>query len=242
VGPQRGESCDWRSTRLSLGSLSALLRDAIYRNDNEQSARECLFAVFSWGGIRNRSVGAGRFVETLTDARAYFAAAAEALTLETATIDSKTLYPVSESQPKLMNAMLTKAHALLAEDGLPIYDSRVAASIATLVARYVRDRGLLEPPRLLAFPLTDRAQRRGVPVEISTDAQRHLSRNDSSRGTREWTSAKLRLGWITRAVLEASPGLFGQGQLESRMRAFEAALFMTGYDTRAFVEGRSADR
>ena len=240
VDAQGGESCDWHSTRLSLEALSERLRDAVYRSDADNSARDCLCAVFEWGGIRNPLVGAGGFVRKLPDARSYFAKTAQALALEAAIIDPKTLHLVSESQPLLMNAMLTKAHALLAEDGLPIYDSRVAASIATLVALYAKERRLRETPRLLKFPLTDRAARRGVPAVIVVDRQWHLSVHGLFARTQAWTSAKLRLGWITRAALEANSKLFGKGPIESRMRAFEAALFMTGYDTQAFVPGRAS--
>jgi len=240
VDAQGGESSDWHSTRLSLEALSERLRDAVYRSDADNSARDCLFAVFEWGGIRNQAVGAGGFVRKLPDARSYFAKTAQSLALETAIIDPKSLHPVSESQPLLMNAMLTKAHALLAEDGLPIYDSRVAGSLATLVALYAKERSLRETPRLLMFPLTDRAPRRGVPADIVVGRQWHISAHGQFRRTQEWTSAKLRLGWITRSALEANPKLFGKGPIESRMRAFEAALFMTGYDTQAFVPGRAS--
>lgn len=40
-----------------------------------------------------------------------------------------------------MNSTLAKVHALYATDGLPIYDSRVAGAVASLVELWEREHG-----------------------------------------------------------------------------------------------------
>jgi hypothetical protein len=54
--------------------------------------------------------------------------------------------------------MLAKLHALRATGGLPIYDSRVAAAIATLAQRWRFDANLpaTRLPTELIFPAADR--------------------------------------------------------------------------------------
>ncbi len=235
VGDQLTESYDWQTTQTSLLTLAAHLRNAVFRDRNIAHTRDVLNAVFKWGGIRNCKVGAGAFVKRLSDPCDYFARCAGSLRLESANINSATLDLESETPPKLMNAMLTKAHALLADDGLPIYDSRVAGSIVTLVALYCRARGLPKIPALLKFPLTDRNHRRGIPKALGHFAGFYVNYADSEGCTRRWTSAKIRLGWIAKAVLESNRLLFPGNCAEPRMRAFEASLFMTGYDTRSFI-------
>jgi hypothetical protein len=235
IGDQLMESCDWQTTQTSLLTLTALLRNAVFRDGNVSHARDCLNAVFKWGGIRNCKVGAAAFVKRLSDPCDYFARCASSLRLESANINSATLDLESELPPLLMNAMLTKAHALLADDGLPIYDSRVAGSIATLVALYCRARGHPIIPTLLKFPITDRNHRRGIPKALGQFVSFYVNYADSERCSRRWTSAKIRLGWIAKALLESNKQLFPGNCAQLRMRAFEASLFMAGYDTSSFI-------
>jgi hypothetical protein len=44
----------------------------------------------------------------------------------------------------------------------------------------------------------------------------------------QWGSAKVRLGWLMGEIIKRLPRLFAQ--VDNRMRAFEASLFMIGYD------------
>ena len=54
-------------------------------------------------------------------------------------------------------------------------------------------------------------------------------RNNSSR----WTEDTIKLSWLMDAVLANREGLFAQeGGIVSRKHAFEASLFMVGYDVR----------
>ena len=50
----------------------------------------------------------------------------------------------------------------------------------------------------------------------------------------EWARWQVRLGWIIRALLERTGWFAEQGALPARCHAFEASLFMLGYDLRCF--------
>jgi hypothetical protein len=50
-----------------------------------------------------------------------------------------------------------------------------------------------------------------------------------ARTARSWSEAKIRLGWLMQRILADAPGLF-KGSMPERMHAFEASLFMIGYD------------
>lgn len=239
-GHQLVESSCWNSTVDSLIKLSERLKTAVLKTKSNANALKVLNSVFEWGGDRNGRVGARLFVGTNDDICGYLRACTEVLRLCKAEIDPTGVGVPAIRPPDMMNAMLTKVHSLLAEDGLPIYDSRVAGAIATLVALYAteqRSAGVRMTclPRLLEFPLTDRAPRRRVPADLREFSSFTINRgqNFSVRAAAQWTSAKIRLGWILQAVLDANPSLFGQYDLELRMRAFEASLFMAGYDTKS---------
>jgi hypothetical protein len=146
--------------------------------------------------------------------------------------------------------MLTKVHALAANDGLPIYDSRVAVAVATLVQVWLscRRRALRRIPPSLRFPSADPA--RDV-AALFVGAFSHGSVTArTAAASRAWTRTKIRLGWIIAEVLLRAPTLLLDPPLArapiasprpvggtdwpsaDRMHAFEAALFMMGYDAR----------
>jgi len=141
---------------------------------------------------------------------------------------------------QMMNSMLTKVHALAASDGLPIYDSRVAVAIASLVELYRRQNPCqwTQVPENLRFPSLDRTR------DVTACFAQALSHGScAQRGpntTRPWASAKVRLGWLLNASLEKSQQLsseeLGGETMRGRMHAFEAGLFMIGYDARCLVK------
>lgn len=219
--------CDWESTKGLLENLRNRLQTAI-RVRSESEAYETCVKILAWGGGNRLSgKGASKFLETKYKARtlvAYLNECGSVLRLESAALDNL-------NSIEKMNSMLTKVHALVANDGLPIYDSRVAVAIASLVEMYRRDMKLSALPHMLSFPAVPAAskpERRKV---------RHLFSDASDPGTLsynaadQWSWAKVRLGWIMQAVLEGCNGVFRvEKDLPSRMHAFEASLFMIGYD------------
>ena len=236
-GGEEFTSENWETTRSSLGQLSKLLITAIECAD-ENNLLRIVEAVFRWGGIRNINVGAGNFIANNENLINYFSNTKVALKLANANLDDVSLFLTNDNAPELMNAMLTKAHALLSEDGLPIYDSRVAGSISTLVELWMKQEKRHEPTsNLLIFKATDRSVRRRVPAEISINNRLVINRGSPDRGTADWISSKIRLGWIMCAVL-GKTDIFKKsegGEERRRMHAFEASLFMIGYDTASLI-------
>lgn len=232
IGMQSGS---WSETKARLGELSEKLKSAVISNDENATLDACK-NILAWGGNRNWNVGAYTFLQCKAKAGTlcnYISKAGTAMRLSDA--DTTKLSPAIEK----MNAMLTKVHALYTEDGLPIYDSRVAAAIASLVELWRKRQNLsgVTLPPALSFPAT--VSTRSVyqafpdtqsdPGLIGYDAESSIA----------WASAKVRLGFILQAVLERNNALFSD---ENRMHAFEACLFMIGYNVGCLADHSPDDK
>ena len=233
IGAEIRESNDWASTRVSLDRLGSKLRTAYELRNDEQTLEVCK-AILRWGGDRNANAGALPFLTALPNIASYIDECAATFLLANADLDNC-------GRVARMNSMLTKVHALAAKDGLPIYDSRVAVAVAALVEVY---RQVVAPhwhelPSHLTFPSLDPVRDvtscfRGA-ISHGTLASRAVST------TLSWVQAKIRLGWILGEVLEQNPNLLvdpatGGTIMRERMHAFEAALFMIGYNPRCLAE------
>jgi hypothetical protein len=227
TGMQTG---DWNEARTRLNALSVKLRAAVDRKDEQATLLACE-NILAWGGNRDSSVGALPFLRDKvgTSLCRYIANTSACFSLESA--DTSDLVP-----PVIrMNAMLTKVHALYAVDGLPIYDSRVAAAIASLVELWRQSRGCHgELPSELAFPATTTT--RTVLKLFPGAVHPGVLGYSASTTPQRWSSAKVRLGWIIDRVLKEAENIVLPNQTVShqeRMHAFEASLFMIGYDVRS---------
>lgn len=236
---QESDSGDWAETQVSLRKMGDALKQAIDSKRDKDVLAACR-DILAWGGNRNPRNGALPFLDNLHaqgKLADYLSTTRQAFALEGAVIDP------SRPHAAKMNSMLTKVHALASTDGLPIYDSRVAAAIATLVELWRHEQALTHtplPPEL-TFPATtlarsvfclfDDARDPGVmsyaPGALAVTAAR-------------WSSAKIRLGWLMAAILEKAPHLFGTAPAPERMHAFEASLFMIGYDVSCLQANRSS--
>jgi hypothetical protein len=230
-------SQDWASTKLSLARLRRRLRQAAFdpaaTNDDFLAAAG---AVLAWGGDRNAAHGAMKFLRDRAaenDLKSYLLQATDALRLDRGE-------PTKLGVVREMNSMLSKVHALLADDGLPIYDSRVAFSIAMLAERYGRVKGLNALPEILRFPTFD--AKRHVAAAIAYPLGEKRIYYTAANRHAEWSRATWTLGRLIRQVLGDNPKLLAaEGDLLARCHAFEAALFMLGYDARClFDDERSA--
>lgn len=224
-----GEEGNWSDTRSHLCSLGEALRAAIDAKRDDDVFKACS-DILDWGGDRNSRVGARPYLTGLRDNAAladYLDRTRRAFVLDDVVIDE------SRPQASKMNSMLTKVHALASTDGLPIYDSRVAAAIAALVELWRRetDRTSRPLPAELAFPATTPA--RSV-LYLFSDAQdpglMSYAPGKVIETAGRWSSAKVRLGWLMREVLAKADQLFAAEEARGRMHAFEASLFMIGYD------------
>ena len=195
-------------------------------------------ALLAWGGNRNSRTGALPYLSVLHSKKAlvdYLDAARRAFALDGAFIDA------GRPQAAKMNSMLTKVHALASADGLPIYDSRVAAAIAALVELWRRESRMEHAPlpRELVFPAT--MSDRSV-LCLFDDAQEpglmSYAPDKAAETAARWSSAKIRFGWLMSSILEKAPGQFVEKEEEDRMHAFEASLFMIGYDVACLSANR----
>jgi hypothetical protein len=223
---------DWTDTTRHCAALANALRAAVAAG-NVPVALQAAWQVIRWGG-GNQVKGAYPFLSSLGASLIPYLKNAER-SFRLATADTTAISPPVIA----MNSMLTKVHAFLAKDGLPIYDSRVASAAATLVEAWRQS--TLSPsalvvmpiPAALHFPAVNGRTQTRVTVSRKYPTARKPARltqyNTSS--AREWSSAKIRLGWLMGEMLGAQPSVFATlGGMADRMRALEAALFMIGYD------------
>ena len=227
AGMQKG---DWPETKIRLTALSVALRSAVRSGINSTTLDACR-DILVWGGNRDWNVGAWPFLAGMANAGTlcqYIADTGASFSLATSRL-SALAPPVG-----LMNSMLTKVYALYARDGLPIYDSRVAAAIASLVEMWRVDTGRSGTPLppALAFPATT-ASRTVHRLFLNADHPGVMAYGAPVTIT-QWSGAKVRLGWAMRSVLNRLPRLFADccktPSLADRIHAFEASLFMIGYD------------
>lgn len=182
--------------------------------------------VMTWGGVRagnvswlNNSGNHGDLIDTLKHTR-------DALNSG----DSQN--PVLIVNDLRFNAGMTKIYSLICDDFI-IYDSRVGAALGWMVTKFCDETGLSNVPPELRFPW--------APAKESQDNINPKRRNPGLNGL---TFPRLRSGtmhaqwnmkasWLLKDILNqknaSTCGCFSEvGHL--KLRAFEAALFMIGYD------------
>lgn len=225
------KSGNWAETRASLAALRAWLKTAIAQQDEDQALAACL-AILEWGGVR----GAIVFLRRLHAQRrlvAYFTRLAPLMSLTS----EASLAALDENSVERFDAGLTKIHALLDDTGSPIYDSRVGAAIAMLYAQYRKNgQPKLAKSRLLAFPsgaARGKQIRNPKRLDPALPGAPQFFGNGVSR--QSWAQWQVKLGWILRATLERCDWFQSDDtDLAARCHAFEACLFMLGYDLRCF--------
>ena len=239
IDGSEAESIDWNTTSAYLSFLGDSLRKSVNERNLDRTYEVCRLIIKWGGGDRNPNVGAIKFLtEKKFDGSLceYIEQCQIQLCLDNA--DDTNLDKIGD-----MNAMLTKVHAIAAIDGLPIYDSRVAGAIACLIEIYFRN---VEPdrkelPKELTFNPTDPAARRQVSglcstIRVPKEMTRLRTKNRIIERSREWAFSKIRLAWLMRAIMDKADHnkkpLFSQEITanQSEMHAFEAALFMIGFD------------
>ena len=205
-GPRRGRS--YAETVTVLDALGGLLRSSEKRGD-AAGFLEAAVAVLEWGRVRRgerrlRALG-DRAMEELT---------ATARLLDPTGADLRRLSGVS-----LMNSGFSKIYSLLL-DGFPIYDSRVACALASLVRLFCEERKRTEVPATLAF---------GIPP---TQAR---APRDPSCGTlvfprirtpRRYVESNVMAAWLLDELSQQPP--FAEPGADRR-RALQSAMFMVGY-------------
>jgi hypothetical protein len=209
-----------------LQNFELCLEQAISAND-VNGARQTCEAVFKWGGETRKDRGAYLDLAELASALVDYLRHVKA-TLTQPTLDTAGNLDGIE----YCNSMWVKVYSVLA--GTPIYDSRVAGAIATIVEtwrlRTGQDRDSL--PVELKFPAAGAEQRRRSDNErrvLRRVKRRYPNAQDpgvlghGTSSVRRWAGATVRLGWLMDAMLGGGAGATRQWELE-------AALFMAGAD------------
>jgi len=207
--PRRGRSYD--DSIAVLDELSAVLQTSA-ANEDAGTFLEAAIAVIRWGGVRRnerrlRELGAN----ALPDLRS----AAQQLDPTIANLDRL-------DRVRDMNSGFSKIYSLVIE-GFPIYDSRVACALASLVRLFCEERDLHSVPPLLAF---------GIPASRGS-----VSRDPSAgdlRFPRLWAGhprlyavSNLKAAWLLDALAKRSP--FAELGSKHGLFAIESAMFMIGY-------------
>ncbi len=228
------ESINWTETKSNLERLGDELQTSVLL-ENDDRAFDVCGAILSWGGERNPRKGARIDINQLHASGTlshYLKVSKDSFHLIEA--DLNALSPI-----KFAGSMWTKVYSLHASDGLPIYDSRVAAAIAGMVEIYrVRSSGnWKQVPRLLEFGFERGTKKRDLRrLNLEAIRPRAFNRGMPDTFARRWSSCKVRLGWLTEALLVRKPELFSHyDSVSQRAHAFEAALFMIGSDLRSLA-------
>lgn len=236
---------DWWETMQRLHDLSTTLRAAVDANDLPATRAACE-SIIQWGADRNARVGASAYLTSLGDGLPdYLRRTRDAMLL--ASPDPTGSF---RAVPK-MNSSLCKIHALHSFDGLPIYESRVAAAMGVLVELWRRDTGRDKHPLApaLRFPAVGGQLQRRLHRLFPDAADPGLltySQGSEIAMAGRWADASVRLGLLTRLILQASdPLLFVAWPDDplahrrgARVATFTGALFLAGYDPMCFLPSR----
>ncbi len=173
---------------------------------------EAAVRVVKWGGvpkneIRLRALGPNA-LSALTKAAGQ---------LKPAVADLGDLANVTD-----MNSGFSKIYSLLI-DGFPIYDSRVACALASLVRLYCEEFNLPEVPKTLAFRIP--ASRGSVSRDPSTPAFKF--RRLWAGQAQHYATSNIKAAWLMGALATTAP--FGTLTTTNPLFALQSALFMIGY-------------
>lgn len=220
------QSKNWTQTRDSLEALSELLVQSISTSDDLKIFNVCE-QILIWGGNRDVRKGATPQLEFLKSENALLQYLEKAKTIfdgDTISTDNIT------KKVRFAGSMWTKIYALNSVSGAPIYDTRVAAAICTLLAIFRHEtKSWTSKDSLLNFSVSTRERKRSrFTLPNNEIVGFSFLQNDSA----EWTENTLKLSWIIESAISKRPLLFGKEKnMKTKKHAFEACLFMLGYDT-----------
>lgn len=223
TGPPHPPLYDWASTLPFLTAARAALQGAIAAA-NEPAAWDAVQKILEWGvGQRStpkilaslRGLCPGAPGRTLCGYLRTTQAALALHTVDTVNIDG-TLIPYASSG-------MVKVHSLASDDGLVIFDSRVAATLTECINEYLRRRGVttIPAPLRLMVRRDDQVQRDPRPLAGGANHPRFVSNH-------RWIACQVRASWLLQAALDRSPDLFSGMPMPERMHRLEAACFMMG--------------
>lgn len=194
-----------------LDHLRARLRDCADRGDPGAFV-EAAVAVVRWGQVRRNEMRlcalGDRALPVLSEA---------ARLLDPSMAHLSALAGVSD-----MNSGFSKIYSLMLDD-FPIYDSRVACALGSLVRAHCVEAGLSTVPELLAFGVP--ASRGSVGRDPSVGTLRFLTLWPAVRS--RYARSNVMAAWLLKPLSEIGP--FAELPADQRMIALQSALFMVGY-------------
>jgi len=224
-------SLDWNSTKHSLSKLRSWLKDAVKTKNNDEALKACL-AILEWGGVQ----GAIPFLHKLHSEVGLVDYLSELEPLMALNGDG-VLEKLNSETVLRFDAGLTKIHALLDQSGSPIYDSRVGAAIAMFYASYCTENNK-KPKAYLKFPSgSARGNQIRNPGKLGYKSAPQFFTKAVQR--EDWARWQVKLGWLLQATLQNTNWFSSEGSMPSRIHAFEACLFMLGYDLRNIAPATS---
>jgi hypothetical protein len=209
--PQPTQGRSFAENAAVLDRLSLLLRLRADQEDSDMFLAVAL-AVVEWGRVQRNAV---RLNQLGANALPTILAAAEQL--NPATADLTQLNNVS-----IMNSGFSKIYSLLL-DGFPIYDSRVACALASLVRMYCEEHGLDSVPELLAF---------GIPPSRASGVRDPslpplIFPKLRPEQPRPYARTNTKAAWLLGALAQEPP--FAGLSSDRRLLALQSAMFMLGY-------------
>lgn len=226
---------NWSDNKSRLNTLATNLRNAITDQNNPATLAACL-AILHWGGVS----GAVAFLTRLSNECRlvdYLNARSPFFSLTGAQI----LSDLDQARIEKFDAGMTKIYSLIDDTGSPIYDSRVGAAMAMLYQCFLH----LEKKEINALLNFPSGSARGkqirnpgalgagfinAPQFYTRSVQPHI-----------WAQFQLKLGWVIKEVLNTTNWFDEEGHIAGRCRAFEACLFMIGYDLRSISGNACCD-
>jgi hypothetical protein len=228
-------SGDWSHNKELLGSMATSLRRAIATNDNRATLVACL-DVLRWGGVR----GAVAFLTNLASKNLlvdYLNSRSPLFCLTR----NQSLSQLNKMVIDKFDAGMTKIYSLNDDTGSPIYDSRVGAAMAMLYQCFLHAQNK-EPIELLNFPSgLARGNQIRNPGGFGDGFFNAPQFYTGSVQPSNWAQFQLKLGWIIQEVLSKTNWFEKESSIASRCRAFEACLFMIGYDLRSISRCACSD-
>ena len=207
------EECKHLLTDLSNG-----LKESIAQNDTELCQKYCI-SILDWGGVipgnQSKVLGLDDNITT------YFRNCKERLNADVFNLNGN-------YSDIIMTAGFTKIYSLLIDDFI-IYDGRVGAALGLLVRKYCEEKGLRTIPPELLFAYGN-SKDNTVGVQNRRNPSQGIYKFPLLIANKKHTENNIRANWILKEILSKSVSKFSTIEPQTRLRAFESALFMIGYD------------
>ena len=204
---------DYKTTTVFLGALRVRISESREEGKSEDFLKAAI-DVLEWGRVAGNNTD--RLKRLGDEALPLLELNARLLNPETADRNRvKAVHPMNSGFSKIYSLML---------DGFPIYDSRVACALGSLVRWFCEKTGRQSVPPLLAFRL---------PPNRATKNKRDPSRGNLKfpaihhGGDGFHAQSNVMAAWILDELAEHGP--FGKLGVDERQFALQSAMFMIGH-------------